>query len=110
MRHLLLEVYCDVPNERSIPDYCVYGPGNLGPHCFEENCNYLSYTLCPNELAYVGTTGLVKEAAHCAGFGGSMCPENMDEETESVLIKKWEELCVKKIEEAVQEFHKKYVR
>lgn len=110
MRHLLLEVYCDAPNEGPIPDYCVYGPGYPGSHCFGENCMYVSCTSCPNELAYVGPTGLVEKFHHCAGFGGNMYPENIDKEIESFLIKKWEEICVKKIEEAVQEFHQKYVK
>lgn len=108
MSHLLLEVYCDLSDKGSVPEYCLYGPGHPGSHCFGEQCKYMSCTLCPNELAYGGPTGLVEHFEHCAGFGGSMCPEDADEETERFLIEKWKEICVKKIDEALREFHQKY--
>ena len=107
MKHLLLEVYCDCKDETK-PLYCTHGIGWPGSHCFENNCKYLSYTNCPNEIAYAGTTGVVEKIEHFIGFGGDMYPENCDEESERFLIQKWQEICEEKIAEAYKQFKSKY--
>lgn len=105
MKHLLLEVYCDCKLE--IPSYCLndlnstYRPGS---HCFENNCKYLSYTDCPNEIAYAGELGIIETLEDFIGFGGEMEPNSNDVEKREFLLTKWRDICRKKISEAHEEY------
>lgn len=107
--HLLMEVYCDCNKKNSDkPKFCLNGINRPGPHCFENNCKFLSYTECENEIAYVGQKSIVESWEHCVGFGGEMEPDSNsnsnDDQERGVLINKWKEICIKKISEAFDEY------
>lgn len=108
IKHLLLEVYCDCNsnNGDTEPNFCANGAGWPGSHCFENNCRFLSYTNCSNEIAYAGDTGVVEKLEHFIGFGGEMLPEPYDENQEKKLIDKWRDICILKISEAYEDFMK----
>ena len=105
--HVLLEVYCgfgfDESNELSqIPKFCKKGINNPGYHCLEHKCPFVSYTKCPNEIAYVGEDSEVIDSSSWIGFGGEMEPDNYFEREK--WVKKWEDVCKKKIDEAYDEY------
>lgn len=105
MKHLLLEVYCDCESCNE-PSFCSHGANNPGSHCFENNCKFLSYTNCPNEISYSGDSGIVESVEDYVGFGGDMLPEPYNEENKKMLIKKWKEICISKISQAYNEYMK----
>lgn len=102
MKHVLLEIYCDYDeeneNEKTI---CCNVIGNS---CMESNCKYLSYTICPYEIAFTGSTGVVESFDECIGFGGKMEPETNDSSEREILLKEWKSICKKKIDEAYDEY------
>ncbi len=102
MKHVLLELYCDcdIKNEKEKPKYCC----DFGDTCFEHNCQYLSYTYCPNEIAFAGASGVVESFDDCIGFGGDMEPEPYDENEVEILLNEWKSICKKKIDEAYDEY------
>lgn len=106
MKHLILEVYCDcqLENGDKLPYYCLNGINNPGSHCFENACKFLSYTDCPHEIAYSGELGIVESSENFIGFGGEMEPESNDISERNVLLSKWNDICVKKISEAYDEY------
>lgn len=101
-KHVLLEVYCDC--KKGNKDHCIKGMKSPGVHCFAENCKFLSYTKCPNEISYSGEEGIVEELDDFVGFGGNMGTEPYNEKVEKELISKWKDICVNKIWEANKEF------
>lgn len=101
MRHLLLEVFCDHDKERNKdPQICILGSGNPTDSCFENKCKYLSYTKTSNELVYVNENGLDE---YSIAFGGEMLPE--DEKDDKKMLDIWKKICIKKIEEAYEEYN-----
>jgi hypothetical protein len=103
--HLLMEVYCDCNKKNSDkPKFCLNGINKPGSHCFENNCKFLSYTECANEIAYVGHDSIVESWDQCVGFGAEMEPDSKDEQERENLINKWKEICIKKISEAHDEY------
>lgn len=101
MKHILLECFCDCEDKNEkLP--CYERNGQLGIYCFQCGCKYLSYTKCPNEIAYANEEGVVENELDSVGFGGDM-DGNDDNETK-VLIDKWHEICRKKIDEAYEEY------
>jgi hypothetical protein len=102
MKHVLLEIYCDynTENENENP-LCCNGIGNA---CMESNCKYLSYTNCPHEIAFTGSTGVVESFDECIGFGGEMESETNDSSEREILLKEWKSICKKKIDEAYDEY------
>lgn len=107
-KHILLEIYCGYNNrkDKSIkpPEYCKYGVGFPGYHCFDNECPFRSFTQCPNEFAYAGEFGEVKDGSSYVGFGGEMEPDDNDEKEREKLLKLWEDISKKKIDEAYDEF------
>lgn len=107
-RHVLLEVYCGYENRKDksakLPEYCRYGVNNPGYHCFANECPFKSFTQCPNELAYVGDYGEVKDGNSYVGFGGEMESYDNDENKRIKLLKLWEDISRKKIDEAYDEY------
>jgi len=108
--HILLEVYCGYDcrskKDSSLPQFCKNGNINPGYHCFENECPFVSYTYCPNEIAYTGVNGEVEDNESWIGFGGEMEPNDNDESKRKELVALWERICKKKIEEAYDEFMK----
>jgi len=102
MAHLLLEIYCEYEEGR-----CIYGKDKMGVYCFENKCNLLSYTYCPNELAYSGNEGVVLERDSFIGFGGEMDADsnldNYDKEHRKCL-NEWEKVCKEKISDAYESY------
>ena len=102
MAQLLLEIYCE-----ETEGHCIYGNDRMGIHCFENKCNYLSYTYSPNELAYSGDKGLVIGEDSFIGFGGEMDADpdkkNYEKERQEYL-KMWEEVCKEKIDDAYRSY------
>ncbi len=103
-KHVLLEVYCgfDSHEENSVkePWFCKYGVNNPGYHCFDNDCTFKSYTQCPNEIAYVGEFGEVLDESSYVGFGGEMELNAGDELERLKMLKLWENISKKKINEA----------
>jgi hypothetical protein len=64
----------------------------------------LSYTYCPNEIAYAGETGVVESLDDFIGFGGEMEPDSNETLERNILITKWKDICIKKISEAYDEY------
>lgn len=104
MQHLMLEVYCDHIDEDKKVSCCFKGRGTVGSHCFDEKCQYLSFTETQNELAYVGDFGVVEKSDDYIGFGGNMEPVDSDHKKREILIAKWKEICKKKMDEAYDEY------
>lgn len=106
MKHLLLEVFCDCNLDcgECIPKFCEDGIGFPGVHCFSNICKYLSYTKCPNEISFAGSTGLIESFENSIGFGGTMEPEECSDEFREFLLSKWKDVCLKKIREAHSEY------
>ena len=106
--HVLLEVYCGYKHRKDktvkVPVYCKYGINSPGYHCFDNECPFKSYTQCPNELAYAGEFGEVKNGSSYIGFGGEMEPDDNDELKRKKLLTLWESICKKKIDEAYDEY------
>lgn len=93
MKHLLLEVFCGFEDDnKTIPLHCLSGINHPGSNCFENQCQYLSYTNCPNEIAYAGEKGIVEDFDDCRGFGGEMNPETKDINERKVLLDKWKSI------------------
>jgi len=107
-RHVLLEVYCFYDNRDdkmdAVPKYCNYGVGKPGYHCVDNECKFRSFTQCPHEFAYAGAFGEVKGEDSYIGFGGEMEPDRYDELERAKLLKLWEQICKKKIDEAYDEY------
>lgn len=109
MKHIILEIYCDCEaiEKEELPCYSIYKDNELGKHCFESRCKFLSYVDSPNELAYSGDNGIVKEINDFIGFGGEMDTnvENSDyEEIRQKLLTKWGKICRNKISQAYDEY------
>lgn len=106
--HVLLEVYCGYEHRKdkttNIPVYCKYGINDPGYHCFEKECPFRSYTQSPNAFTYAGQFGEVKDRSSYVGFGGEMEPDDDDESKRKILLKLWENICKKKIDEAYDEY------
>lgn len=102
MKHVLLEIYCDCnfEIEEDKPLYC----DEIGVNCFKNNCKYLSYTYCPNEIALTGSKGIVEILDDSIGFGGEMEPESNDLKDRKILLEKWKSICRKKVNEAYDEY------
>ncbi|MBP1046607.1 hypothetical protein I6N96_09935 [Enterococcus sp. BWM-S5] len=67
----------------------------------------ISFTYAPYELAYAGSKGIVYNIEDLAGFGGDMEIDPEEENYEAKrgkLIEKWQEIAVKKIDEAMKEY------
>ena len=103
MKHLLLEVYCDC-SQKEKPAYCLKVGGEIGIHCFSNQCKNLSYTYADHEIAYASDFGVVEQLNDWIGFGGDMEPENLDETKRNELICEWKNICKKKIKEAYKEY------
>lgn len=107
--HILLETYCgyNYNNDKArIPIYCKNGVDNPGYHCFEHDCPFKSYTVCPHEISYTNQFGEVNDGNSYIGFGGEMESINDDELVKDKLLKIWENICKKKIDEAYNEYMK----
>ncbi|WP_113675809.1 hypothetical protein [Vallitalea guaymasensis] len=106
--HVLLEAYCGYDyrkdKKESVPKFCKQGTNNPGYHCFDNECPFRSYTVCPNELAYVNEVGEVKDRESFIGFGGEMDSDGFDIIEHNELISLWERICKKKIKEAYDEY------
>lgn len=110
-KKILFETYCDYKKEYKLPIFCVQGAHKVGKHCFKNDCKFFSYSKLPNEMAYISSNSSVKSEKHSCGFGGDMYPKEFSDQIENILIKKWEEICIKKIKEACEEylnFNRKY--
>lgn len=107
-KHILLEIYCGFNKRRDKflkpPEYCRYGVDYPGYHCFDNECPHKSFTQSPNEFAYAGEFGEVKDGNSFVGFGGEMEPDDDDEIERTKLLKIWEDISIKKIDEAYIEF------
>lgn len=100
MKHVLLEMYFeDNLNLEEVLD---------DSNSFEDLVSSgISFTYADYELAYAGKNGIVHTLEDFAGFGGEMDIEPETENYEAVreeLIKKWQSVCQRKIEEAVDEY------
>ncbi len=55
--HLMLEAYCGYEHRKNkkigVPEFCKNGVNEPGYHCFENECQFKSYTKCPNQISYV---------------------------------------------------------
>lgn len=107
MKHLLLEAYCNC-EDNDTSTCCIDGKNQIDIHCFDDGkCEFLSYTYCPNELAYAGKEGVVVDENSFTGFGGEMDADldsiDYDSERED-NIKMWEKICIQKIAEAYDEY------
>lgn len=103
-KKILFEAYCDYKKECKLPKFCINGAYTPGKHCFKNECEFFSYSKLSNEMAYISKNSLVKSEKYSCGFGGDMYPQKSNDEINQVLIKKWEEICTKKIEEAYTEY------
>lgn len=69
----------------------------------------MSYTYCPNEIAYSGNTGLIQGVDDYISFGGEMdakIDSDGYEFNRNQLLIKWEDICKSKISEAYDEYLK----
>ncbi|MBL1224977.1 hypothetical protein [Enterococcus sp. BWR-S5] len=101
MKHVLLEVFFD--DERVKLEEVLTHTSDLEELMYKE----VKFTYAPNELAYAGSNGIVYNIEDMAGFGGDMEIEPEEENYEAKrakLIEKWQEIAVKKIDEAVDEY------
>lgn len=94
-KHILIEAYCSKEKQ------CNYlKHKEICLRCFEEKCEYLLYTIAPNEITITNDKGI---SIYDIGFGGDM--ETTETERES-NIKRWEKICKAKISEAYDEYIK----
>ncbi|MBP1046602.1 hypothetical protein I6N96_09910 [Enterococcus sp. BWM-S5] len=101
MKHVLLEVYFD--DERVKLEEVLTHTSNLEELMYKE----VKFTYADNELAYAGQKGIVYNIEDMAGFGGDMEIEPEEENYEAKmekLIEAWQEIAVRKIDEAVNEY------
>ncbi|SHH36929.1 hypothetical protein [Tepidibacter thalassicus] len=105
--HVMLEVYCAYDYKKyknnHMPSFCKKGIGKPGYHCFENECEFISYTNVSHQISYVGELSEVKTDI---GFGGEMEPTNYDKEQRKKLLAIWENICKNKIKEAYDEYMK----
>ncbi|MDE6591924.1 MAG: hypothetical protein K2K57_02530 [Oscillospiraceae bacterium] len=101
-RTMLLEVYCLAKEADKAPPYCKWGKERIGIHCITERCPFCGYFGAENELAVSDSRGLALDGSSI-GFGGEMDTSCNDEERE-ILLKKWHDICRKKIDEAYVEY------
>ena len=102
MKHVLLEMYCTLEDNQNKPIYCM----GIGHNCIHNNCEYMAYTYCPNEIAYAGEYGVVESFDNCIGYGGEMEGNEDDLEESRILLDKWGDICRSKIDEAYDEYMK----
>ncbi len=99
---MLLEVYCLAKEADKAPPCCKWGKEHIGIHCIAERCSFCGYFGAENELAVSDSRGLALDGSSI-GFGGEMDTSHNDEERE-ILLKKWHDICRKKIDEAYAEY------
>lgn len=108
--HLLLEVNCSYgwfgEANCNIPDFCKKGVKRPGYHCLENDCPFRTFTYADNEICYAGELGEVPSDEHWIGFGGEMDSHDNDERSKKELVSLWETICIKKVQEAYEEFMK----
>lgn len=104
MKHIIMEIYCDYQKNKNKVQNCK----GLCIECFSNSCKYLSYTYCPNEIAYSSQSGIVEEVNHYIGFGGEMEPDEYNKLQSVKLKSKWKEICLKKINETYSEYMEYY--
>ncbi|QUH31637.1 hypothetical protein [Vallitalea guaymasensis] len=63
---------------------------NPSYYCFDNECPFRSYTVCPNELAYVNEVGEVKDRESFIGFSGEMDSDGFDIIEHKILLTKLE--------------------
>lgn len=102
MKHVLLEIYCDCSTENENEKLICCN--EVGKSCMESKCKYLSYTICPYEIAFTDSNGVVESFDNCIGFGGEMEPETNNSSEREILLKEWKSICKKKIDEAYDEY------
>lgn len=100
MKHVLVEIFCFKDQEE--PKFCE----GIGYMCIHNNCQYMGCTYCPNEIAYVGTKGVVESYEDSIGFGGDMVSKEENANDEQRLKNEWETICKRKINEAYYEYMK----
>ena len=98
MKHVLLEVYCDLKVSCKKPAFCK----GVGHVCVQNKCEHMGCTYCPNEIALTSEYGIVETFDDCIAFGGEM--ESKKGNLENVLINEWKRICKKKIIEAYDEY------
>ena len=107
---MILEIYCNCEEmKEDLPCYSIFKTNELGLHCFESQCEFLSYTSSPNEIAYSGNTGVVQGIDDFIGFGGEMDVNTENryyDKTRDKLIDKWKGICKNKISESYDEYMK----
>lgn len=100
--HIMLETYCGIDIEKDkIPKFCILGAKKTGYHCYENDCEFKACTKVPNQISYVDENSVCR---YDIGFGGEMCPDDFDDDKTKELLKIWKEICIKKIDEAFDEF------
>ena len=100
MKLLLLEVYCDCESDKLRPIFCCNGKNSPSVHCFKHSCRYLSYSSCPNELAFSNDDGLIENSDYSIGLGGDMLPNCLTEDVYNSCKKTWKKIAKTKISEA----------
>jgi hypothetical protein len=102
----LFELICglDIDSESKSPSFCKYGIGKPGDYCLENLCPHISVCTVPRTLAYTNKYGYVEDSADF-DEGIYIEDKEIDEPMEK-LLNIWKDTCIKKIDEAYQEYIK----
>ena len=100
MKHVLLEMYCNLKDESEKPIYCE----EIRHTCIHNKCEYMGCTYCPNEIAFTSKKGIVEFFDDCIGYGGKMEIEDDNLDEANILLTKCKIICKKKIDEAYDEY------
>lgn len=100
----LFELICglDTDSEVEVPTFCMYGVGKPGGYCLDNPCPHISACPVPRTLAYTNKYGFVEDDASF-DEGIYIEDDEIDERMEK-LLNRWEDICVKKIDEAYKEY------
>ncbi|MDE6092581.1 MAG: hypothetical protein K2G14_05740 [Ruminococcus sp.] len=89
--HILLETYC--MNDKK----CIHGFKQIRIECIRLGCEFCGYTECPAEIAVTDINGI---ASHWIALSGG-------EAHKKKKLKKWQKICIKKIDRAYKIYMKK---
>ncbi len=76
---------------------CRHGFKQIRTECISSGCEFCSYTECPAEIAVTDKNGI---ASHWIALCG-------DDVHKKKKLKRWQEICIKKIDNAYKTYMKK---
>lgn len=102
----LFELICglDTDGKIKVPTFCKYSIGKPGDYCLENPCPHISACTVPRTLAYTNKYGYVEDSSSF-DEGIYIEDDEIDERIEK-LLKIWEDICIKNIDESYEEYIK----